>query len=174
MAGILKIVVSGPESSGKSALVKDLAQHFKLPFVEEYARLYLEREGPSYDYELVSRLAREHWEFQQEQILEAEEMILLDTDLISYVIWQKVVFNKVDPWILKKLKSESDHRYLLCYPDLPWEDDPLRENRDNRNELFELYQQAITENHRPFEVVSGLNQARNDKARELFLQLTGS
>lgn len=168
MAGILKLVLTGPESSGKSELAKHLGQHFSVPVIPEYARIYLEQEGPDYDFDLVSKLARLHWEFQQEHIERATDIIILDTDLINYLIWQEVVYGRVDPWIANKIEEESDHRYLITYPDIPWVQDSLRENRHNREELFELHRQAVASRNRPYEIVRGQGDDRFSNARRQF------
>ena len=39
---MLKIIVTGPESSGKTTLCKSLSKHFKIPYSEEFARKYLD------------------------------------------------------------------------------------------------------------------------------------
>lgn len=168
MAGILKIVITGPESSGKSELARHLGREFSVPVVPEFARIYLEKEGPDYDFELVSRLARQHWEFQQELILQAKEVIILDTDLINYEVWQQVVFHKVDPWITARIREESDHIYLITFPDLPWVPDPLRENAEGRVELFELHKAAVQSRERRFEVVRGTGERRFRNGQDLF------
>lgn len=173
MAGILKIVLTGPESSGKSVMAQQLATHFKVPWVPEYARIHLEKAGPEYDYELVCQMARHHWEWQQEHIRQAKDIIILDTDLINYVIWQRAVFGRVDPWIMDQVACESDHRYLICFPDIPWESDPLRENPHGRLNLFDQHQQEISSRQRPHEVLTGNGAMRLENAKQLFVNLAG-
>ncbi len=51
MESIKKIVVIGPESTGKSTLCEKLADHYNTLWVPEYAREYLEKHGPEYTYE---------------------------------------------------------------------------------------------------------------------------
>ena len=171
MAGILKIVLTGPESSGKSEITKHLSEYYSLLQVPEFARIYLEREGPEYDFDLVSKMARWHWEFQQEHILKAGDIIILDTDLINYLVWQQVVFARVDSWISNKILEESDHRYLITYPDLPWVPDPLRENEDGSKMLFKLHVEAVQSRNRRFEIVRGIGVKRFSNARKLFEHL---
>ena len=125
MGGILKIVVTGPESTGKSAICRRLAEEFGVIQVPEFARIYLEKEGLDYDFTLVSKMARWHYEFQQEHIDRAKNTIILDTDLINYLVWQQVVFDRTDPWLQAQLERENDHKYIITYPDIPWQEDPL-------------------------------------------------
>ena len=171
MGAPLKIVVTGPESSGKSSLVKHLAEHFKIPFVPEYARIYLEREGSKYDFDTVSQIAKLHWKYQQDAIKEDRTLFLLDTDLINFMVWQEVVFGKHDPWIDRMIEQEAEHRYLICYPDIPWEPDPLRENRNNRSQLFDLHLNEIQTRSRPYRIVKGEGVERLAEAQKHFLDL---
>jgi nicotinamide riboside kinase len=171
MAGILKVVLTGPESSGKSELARHLSQHFSITFVPEFARIYLEREGPDYNFELVSKLARLHWEFQQEHIGKAKEVIILDTDLINYEIWQKMEFGKVDPWITDQIEEESDHRYLITYPDLPWVEDPLRANKFDREILFNLHRRAVLSRNRRLESIRGQGALQLSNAEKHFRRI---
>jgi nicotinamide riboside kinase len=59
-----------------------------------------------------------------------------------------------------RFEQQSAHLYLLMYPDLPWQDDPLRENPQNRLEIFDLYHCLLTEYHLPFEVIKGQDDTR--------------
>ena len=154
MAELTPIVVTGPESSGKSSLVQILGSLYNIPVVKEYARWYLERYGADYDYPRLDRLARLHKSYQQSQ-LPREGPVLLDTDLLNYYIWSREVFGKVPRWLSRAAAQEKDHRYLLTYPDLPWEEDPLRENPHNRKALFKKHRQLLEDWKRPYAVISG-------------------
>lgn len=166
MSTLRKIVTTGPESSGKSHIAKELSQQLHCPWIPEYARIYLERHGPEYDYPTVLELAMTHKQHQEGTLLKHPDvdLVLLDTDLLTYEVWCEVVFGKCHPWISEKLKSEDDHRYLLCYPDLPWEEDPLRENPDNRLELFELYKSKLDALSRPYRILKGSGEKRLQNA----------
>ncbi len=172
MADVLKIVLSGPESTGKSVTAQFLARQFNLTYVPEFAREFLEVNGPEYDFQLVCKMARRHYQIQQEQIHETEGIIILDTDLINYLVWQKTVFKQVDPWLINTLESQSDHRYLICKPDIPWEPDPLRENPSNRQSLFEQHLLEIKSRGRRYKVLSGHYDVRLTNATKLFTELT--
>jgi nicotinamide riboside kinase len=163
MAAVIPIVLTGPESTGKSELGKVLSAHFSIPYVPEYARWYLENLGKHYDYRRLQRLARLHKSYQQSQ-LPAAGPVLLDTDLINYYLWSQVVFGSVDPWLKHALEAEGHHRYLLTYPDLPWQEDPLRENPHNRKPLFKHHQNLIERLGRPYRIITGQGEDRKDKA----------
>jgi nicotinamide riboside kinase len=156
----MRIVLTGAESSAKSTLTQILGEHFCLPYALEFARAYLEKHGPSYDDEQLRKIARLHQTHQRTLISPDEPMGFLDTDLINYKIWFEEVFGECPPEILKGLEAEVDHTYLLCAPDLPWEPDPLRENPNDRDRLFELHRKEIERLGRRYEIVRGTGDAR--------------
>ncbi len=155
MDSVKKIVISGPESTGKSWLTKKLGEHFQVPFADEYARHYLERNGSAYDFDTLEKIIRGHKSHQEKEIQKAGNLVFLDTDLLNFKIWEELVFGKTHDFLEKEIETENDHIYLLTYPDIPWESDPLRENPDNRLELFELNLDLIKKLNRPYQVVKG-------------------
>ena len=53
-----KIIITGPESSGKTTLCENLSQHFKLSFSKEFARFYLEKNGGNYNQSDLLEIAK--------------------------------------------------------------------------------------------------------------------
>ena len=153
---MLKIIVTGPESSGKTTLCKALSKHFNLLFSKEYAREYLEKLNSNYNQDDLLKIAKEQ--------LQAENgMQLLDTDLITIKIWSEYKYESCDSWILAQIeKQKSENRfYLLCKPDIPWEADPQRENQNEREELFEIYKKETESLGHNYFVVEGENRTEN-------------
>ena len=150
-----KIIVTGPESSGKTTLCKALSKHFNLPFSKEYAKEYLDALNRDYNQDDLLNIAKGQ--------LQAENGIqLLDTDLITLKIWSEYKYDSCDKWILTQIeKQKTENRfYLLCKPDFPWEADPLRENPTNRNELFEIYKKEIESLGHDYFIVQGEDIAK--------------
>ena len=58
METIKKFVIIGPESTGKSTLCSQLADHYKTSWVPEYAREYLLKNGTDYSYENLLTIAK--------------------------------------------------------------------------------------------------------------------
>lgn len=166
-----RIVLTGPESTGKSALTVYLAKRFSAPFADEYARVYLERHGPAYDYELLLDLSRGHRAWQAGRIPAAAPLGFLDTDLINYKIWCDVAFGRCHAEILEAMEADRHHRYLLCFPDLPWESDPLREHPNDRMMLFDRHRAEIERLGRRYEIITGTGPEREEKAREAVVRL---
>ncbi len=153
---MLKIIITGPESSGKTTLCKALSKHFNLPFSNEYAREYLDELSRDYNQDDLLNIAKGQ--------LQAENGIqLLDTDLITLKIWSEYKYGSCDKWILNQVeKQKSEKRfYLLCKPDINWEADPQRENPNDREELFEIYKKETEIFGHDYFVVEGENRTEN-------------
>lgn len=167
----LRIVLAGPESTGKSRLAAHLAKRYGVPCAQEYARIYLEANGPEYDFALLRQLAGDHLAHQARCVPRTAPLGILDTDLLNYKIWCEVVFGRCHPEILEGLARETGHVYLLCAPDVPWTPDPLRENPHDRPALFERLRREIERLGRPYGVVAGLGRARYRHAEAAFEKL---
>ena len=144
------IVVTGPESSGKTTLVNRLKTEYSVPVVSEFARTYLEqKEDPKYQFEDLEMIGRCQ-NIQEKEAHNLYPLIVCDTDIITIDIWAKEVFNKS----ITLPNNNSDKKYyLLCKPDIPWVVDPLRENPDDRDRLFELYSQYLESKLLSFEIL---------------------
>ena len=167
-----KIVITGPESTGKSSLAKSLSAHFKSPMVPEYAVEYLDNLGREYAYNDLVKIAKGQ--------IELEEMILskskskfgiIDTDLITIKIWSKVKFDKVNRWIMKTIRGRKYDLYLLCKPDIPWEYSEYRENPDDRDWLFTLYEKELKKYKKKYVIIEGLGQERTNTAINIIKNL---
>jgi nicotinamide riboside kinase len=155
---MVKIILTGPESSGKTTLAQQLAEQYNVELVEEYARTFLEKRiPPQYNYADLLKIAKKQYALEKKATITPNNnstiqpfnntLIICDTDLITLKIWANVVFQKCHPWILKQLEEASfDFKtlYFLCSPaDITWEYDPLRENPNNRDYLFQLYENEL-------------------------------
>jgi len=155
----VKIIITGPESTGKSTLVEELSTFYGVNPVDEYARNYLINQKGAYVYDDLLAIAKH----QQYAIIEATEkggLVISDTDLLTIKIWSNVKFGRCEEWILEALKANKPDLYLLCKPDIPWTPDPLRENPNDRAELFDIYEKEILDLKVRYRVISGQTEAR--------------
>jgi nicotinamide riboside kinase len=150
---MLKIIVTGPESSGKTTLCKELSKNFKIPFTKESAREYLTNLDKDYTQNDLSAIAKG-------QLASEHNFQLLDTDLITIKIWSEYKYGNCEKWILDTIEKQKTEKrfYLLCKPDIHWEADPLRENPNNRNGLFELYKKELEDLEYNYLIVKGENR----------------
>jgi NadR type nicotinamide-nucleotide adenylyltransferase len=161
-----KIVIIGPESTGKSTLTEALAAQFQTNWVREYAREYLEEHGMGYSYETLSVIARGQLALEDKAAARADRMLFIDTDLYVIKVWSEYVFGRCETWILDEIVRRKYDAYLLANTDLPWADDPLREYPDPgiRERLFRIYKDLLINQSVPWAEVSGVGNERLDRA----------
>ncbi|MFT3751922.1 MAG: ATP-binding protein [Paludibacter sp.] len=157
------IAIIGPESTGKTALAKNLAEHFNTTWVPEYAREYVEKLTNPYTYEDVCNIAKK--QIEQEKAFEESNQppgnyVFFDTDLIITKVWFMYCFKKVPDFVVERMKSNFFSMYLLCAPDLPWEPDPVREHGNDREYFFNLYKKEIEQTGKPYVIVTGTGNQR--------------
>jgi len=157
----LNIVITGPESTGKTELAKYLYGKYKSCLVPEYAREYIEKLTRTYNYQDVIRIAEKQIRQQEIAAKQNCEMVILDTWLIITKIWFVEVFGKYPSWMDSKLKEIRIDLYLLCATDIPWIPDPVRENGGERRDyLFTVYLKEIEQLHVPYYIVTGKGMKR--------------
>jgi nicotinamide riboside kinase len=157
-----RIAILGPESSGKTVLSKALSQHLQLRLIEEYAREYLTENGPDYNLDDIMVMAEEQFSRAHAPI----EASISDTEMSTMVIWAQDKFNEVPLELLRLEQAQNFALYLLCRPDISWESDSLRENPHDRERLFTLYEERLSNLDRPYRIISGQGKARMDLALE--------
>ena len=161
-----KIVIIGPESTGKSSLCESLACHYQTGWAPEYAREYLTKYGTTYKPEDLLSIARGQLALEDRHTAAAEaaghQRLFIDTDLYVMKVWSEFVFERCDPWILEQIAIRKYDAYLLCRTDLPWTSDPLREYPDlqSRDRLFHIYKDSLINQSTPWAEVGGQGEAR--------------
>lgn len=196
MQEIKKIVVIGPESTGKSTLCSLLAEHFSTTWCREYAREYLLQHGTDYTFEtlevigrgqlaledeMLSAIRRQLSEIKsetsekkiQQSIINNQQsthaaLLFIDTDMYVMKVWCEYVFGKCHQFILDEIASRKYDLYLLCNTDLPWVKDELREYPDEkiRVELFNIYKDILINQTTPWVELKGDYDARLETAIE--------
>lgn len=160
-----KIVVIGPESTGKSSLCEGLASYFNTNWVKEYAREYLIKYGTGYSFEDLYTIAQGQLKIEDEASLainDKSKPLIIDTDMQVMKVWSEFVFGKCDNRILTTISKRQYNLYLLCNIDLPWVKDELREYPDlqTREKLFHHYKQAMVMQDVPWKIISGQGEER--------------
>lgn len=163
-----KVVITGPESSGKSTLSKHLSESLFIPHVREYAREYLAALDRVYDQSDLLHIAKGQLGLEKDIICQTPSFLICDTDLLTIKIWSEYKYSCCDSEIIRLFKNNLPDLYLLAAPDFPWEEDSQRENPDNREELFSIYEKEILDLKIPYKVISGTESERLELAMDLF------
>ncbi len=156
------VFITGSESTGKTRLAKDLAAHFEVTWVPEYARSYIESLNQPYQFGDVEQIARE--QIRQIALHQQDPLTFFDTGLVITRIWFKEVFRRIPEWFDREYAMCNQGAYLLCYPDIAWQPDPVRENEHKRVYLHQEYHKEITKLAVPFQEVKGTGPIRLEMA----------
>ncbi len=161
------IVVTGPESTGKTNIASHLSKKLNCIWVPEYARTYVEKLHRPYTYEDVEHIAKKQIHDYM-YFTKRYRILIFDTWLIITKVWFDKVFGKHPHWLDEKIKNLKIDFYLLCAPDLEWVPDPVRENGGEiRKELFQIYEKEIRSLAVPYGIVKGEGQKRYITAEEI-------
>lgn len=157
-----KIVVIGPESTGKSTLSEMLSRHFKMPYVKEYARAYIERLDRPYRQSDLLEIAEGQLRGEEAALRHGSPVIFCDTDLYVIKVWSEHKYNHCATTILQQIAKRSYDLYLLTSIDMPWQDDPQREHPDPvmRKYFYAQYHDIMLHAGVPWVPVSGNPEQR--------------
>ena len=151
-----KIVLTGPESVGKTVLAEKLAAHYNTVWVPEYAREYCDIHGNQHFTPLdFAHIAGGQLLLEDQMAEKANGLLFCDTDLITTEIWAHYFLEKCPAWIQDINKTRHYDLYLLLSPDVPWVADNLRHFEDSRGEFFELLKNLLNKRGLHFETITG-------------------
>ena len=163
---IIKVAITGPESTGKSTLAAQLATHYQTVWVPEFARSYIAELPQRYTPQDIEKIARGQFSSVQEALSAANKILFADTDLLVIKIWFTHAFGYCPAWILDALEKQDFEFYLLMNVDLPWQADEQREHPHLRQFFYDWYKQELELYGFPFAEISGNQEERFQNALE--------
>jgi nicotinamide riboside kinase len=164
---ILRITITGTESTGKTTVGKYLAGKFDTVLVPDVSRMYVEQLSSNYNYNDVLRIARVIIEAEDEKVEEANGILLSDNCLVNIEIWLRYYKFEVPEWLKQQIENRKSDLYLLCDIDVPWQKDPLRNNAHDRADLLQQFEQKLISIHANFKLVQGEREMRLANATQL-------
>lgn len=171
----LRVVLFGPESTGKTVLAEQLAMHFNTVWTPEFSRLYAEAKIANNEvlsYNDVLPIAIGQMTLENKMILKANNILICDTNLLETKVYSEFYYNGKCPEIVKKFALEHVYDlHFLTYIDLPWEADNIRDKPLERKEMFEAFEQALIINEKPYVLLKGTMKERFDEAVKHIYQL---
>jgi len=145
---LVRVCVTGPESTGKTTLARRLAEWADTEWVPEASRVYAERKVVPLTAKDVGPIAREHIGLAETAAARARErgasMLVLDTDLLSTVVYARHYYGMAPRVVERAERERRAQIYLLCDVDVPWVPDGIRDRPENREEMFALFERALT------------------------------
>jgi len=152
---VKRVCVFGPESTGKSTLTQQLAEHFQTVAVPEYARTLQEAQNGDLTPDDIPRIARGQIASEEALACAANRVLICDTDVLTTTIWSDVLYGMCPPWIRDAAERRTYDLYLLTDVDVPWVADPLRYLPENRHDFLALCEQSLRDRGRPYVKLSG-------------------
>ena len=173
---IIKIVVYGPESTGKTTLANQLANHFNTEWAPEFARDYLQQKWDSKN-EICTPddllpIAIGQMELENSALQNANNYLFVDTCLMTTKVFSEIYYGFCDSKLDKAAKKHKYDLFFLTDIDVPWEQDDLRDSPNDRAITFENFKQALIENNKPFIILTGNPATRFQKALSIIEGLT--
>ena len=150
-----RVCLTGAESTGKSELAKVLARHFSAALVPEYSREYALLRQNELSYSDVGPIAHGQMEREDRVLASGPDLVILDTDLLSTVVYSRHHFGAVPRWLEETARKRLADFYVLLDIDVPWIWDPVRDSGQTREALHEDFRRALEEFGKPYTLISG-------------------
>ncbi|MCB0424474.1 MAG: ATP-binding protein [Flavobacteriaceae bacterium] len=165
----LKVVLFGPESTGKTTLSMQLARHYNSVWVPEYAREYLQdkwnNERKTCEAKDLLPIAYGQMKLENKLAQKTDSVLICDTDLLETKVYSETYYGGIcDPLLEKFALKNTYDIYFLTYIDVPWEEDDLRDKPNEREEMFKAFEAALIKNQRPYVLLKGGKKDRLELA----------
>jgi NadR type nicotinamide-nucleotide adenylyltransferase len=162
---IVKVVLFGPESTGKTTLSRHLARYYNTVWTPEFARAYLQKkwnnERKTCEKEDLLPIAIGQMKLENKLAKRADKVLICDTDLLETKVYSEEFYDNFVDDKLEKAASENYYNlYLLTYIDTPWEKDDLRDRQEQRLEMFNAFEKSLKDNNRPYILLKGDKETR--------------
>ncbi|WP_405412353.1 AAA family ATPase [Maribacter sp. Asnod1-A12] len=166
---VLKVVLFGPESTGKTTLSEQLARHYHTVWVPEYARDYLQdkwnNERKTCEPHDLLPIAEGQMRLENKLSKKATDILICDTDLLETKVYSEAYYIGECDSVLEKYALENSYDlYLLTYIDIPWEADDLRDKPNEREQMFNYFKDTLEKYGKKFITLKGNKKQRLEKA----------
>jgi NadR type nicotinamide-nucleotide adenylyltransferase len=168
-SNIVKVVLFGPESTGKTTLSEQLARHYNTVWVQEYAREYLQdkwnNERKTCEPHDLIPIAEGQIQLENKLTAKATNLLICDTDLLETKVYSEAYYlGNCDPLLEKYALENKYDLYFLTYIDVPWEKDDLRDKPNERQEMFAYFKDTLERYNKPYVLLKGNKKTRLKEA----------
>ncbi len=158
--GLIRVVVTGSESTGKTVLARQLADHYGAELAPEFLRDFAMRLGRPLEFDDTQETARGQISLEDNHRAHARELLIQDTDLLSTVIYCNHYYGRSVEWITKTARDRRPDLYLLTEIDVPWIPDNMRDRENRRDEMQQLFRDEVAASGSPYAIIRGSWQSR--------------
>ena len=172
----LRIVLFGPESTGKSTLAAQLAKHFQTTWVPEYMRTYLEHKWKTNKTAISKKdllpIVKGQIITENEATLAAQRYLFCDTNILQLKVYCEYYYPEGYPAFVDEMATKGCYDYyFLTDIDVPWDADILRDRPYDRTTLFRMFEATLVNNNLPYTLLSGNEETRFEKALKILNEL---
>ena len=172
---IIKVTLYGPESTGKTTLAKELAEHFNTFWIEEFAREYLQEKLDKHnaicDESDLLPIAIGQTQLENNALEKANRFLFCDTNSLVTKVFSDIYYNHCTDELEEAARLHEYDLYFLTDIDVPWEDDGLRDSQEYRDNSFEIFEKALIDYQKPYILISGNKEERLAKAIQIVSDL---
>lgn len=170
---MIRVVLTGSESTGKTMLAGQLAAHFGVEWVPEFVRGYAEERAGVIGFDDHGPIARGQIALEEEYRARARRLLVHDTDLVSTAVYCGHYFGHCPEWIEQEARRRLADLYLLMDIDVPWVPDPARDRGHLRPEMHALFERTLERLGANYVRVGGQWAERFETARRQVEALLG-
>tara|TARA_B100000902_G_scaffold287111_1_gene273259 strand:- start:5357 stop:5941 length:585 start_codon:yes stop_codon:yes gene_type:complete len=159
---IKRVVICGPESTGKSTMVKNLSIYFKTNYVDEFARDFLQKKWNKSRQRCTKKdlieIAKGQIELENSKLKDSNKIIFCDTNILTTIAWSKTHYDGFcDPWLISQLENLRYDYYLILNTDVAWVRDDLRDRPDDRQKMFSAHKYELDFFKVNYDIIKGSN-----------------
>ncbi len=167
----MRVVLTGSESTGKTTLAGQLAAFYSTEFVPEFVRTFTAQKGAPPSFADHGPITRGQIALEDEYRARGHALLVQDTDLLSTVVYCTHYFGHCPEWIEEAARERRPDLYLLCEIDLPWVADGVRDRGETREEMQQLFRDAVSASGVPFATITGIGEERLQRAVDVIDEL---
>jgi len=162
---IVKVVLFGPESTGKTTIANQLAYHYQTVWAPEYAREYLQNKWNNKrqvcEHKDLIPIALGQMKLENKLARQADKVLICDTDLLETKVYSEEYYDGIVDTDLEIAAEKNQYDlYLLTYIDIPWKMDNIRDRPGQREEMFNAFENALKKSNRPYITLKGDEETR--------------
>ena len=163
--GLIRVVLIGSESTGKTVLARELAEHYRAELVPEFVRGFAVQKASPIELADTNAIARGQMALEDEHAKRATQLLIQDTDLLSTVVYGGHYYGECPAWIAAAAQQRRPDLYLLLEIDVPWVPDDVRDRGTRREEMQQLFRDAVAGSGSAYVVIDGTWEQRSQRAR---------
>lgn len=172
----LKIVLFGPESTGKTTLAKQLAEYYNTLWVPEYMREYLQKKWDDKKEKCTKEdlvpIAIGQMTAENKAAARVNQLLFCDTNLLEIKVYSEYYYDGFCPTEIEKYALENTYDfYFLTDIDTEWQFDDLRDRPDERKKMFRIFESQLIIKYLQHEILRGDQDERFDLAVKMIEKL---